>query len=252
MSDLVDRLSDAELAELAAFADGSLPAERRPGVEARVAASPELQELVDRQARAVAATRSLQGEPVPASLEAAVAAERRRREPRRRPRRAIPRVALAGALVAVVATVAAAVLTGGPGAPTVAEAARFAAEPATAPAPEPIVDGTRLDAEVEGVVFPDLRRAFGWSAEGLNRGRVDGRNATTVVYGRDGRRIAYAIVGGSGLPRPTEGERTTLDGVQYQTLRVDGRVVVTWRRGGHTCILVGDASPGELLALARY
>jgi anti-sigma factor RsiW len=37
------------MAELSALADGTLPADRRAEVEARVAASPELQELVERQ-----------------------------------------------------------------------------------------------------------------------------------------------------------------------------------------------------------
>jgi anti-sigma factor RsiW len=71
MSDLVSRLSDRELAELAALADGTLPADRRPEVEARVAASPELQELLERQRRSLALTEALEDEPS-ASLQAAV------------------------------------------------------------------------------------------------------------------------------------------------------------------------------------
>jgi hypothetical protein len=47
MSDTVSQLSERELAEFAALADGTLPAERRAEVEARVAASPELQELLE-------------------------------------------------------------------------------------------------------------------------------------------------------------------------------------------------------------
>jgi hypothetical protein len=33
---------------------------------------------------------------------------------------------------------------------------------------------------------------------------------------------------------------------------VDGRLVVTWRRLGHTCVLVGAAPRSELLALASW
>jgi anti-sigma factor RsiW len=56
MSDLGSQLSDRELAELAALADGTLPADRRPEVEARVAASPELREPLERQRQSLALT----------------------------------------------------------------------------------------------------------------------------------------------------------------------------------------------------
>src|SRR5919108_212366 len=99
-------LSEQEMAELCALADGTLPAERRAAVEARVAASPALQELLERQRRAGTATRVLADEPVPPSLRAAVEAGRRPREHRRGPRlRPVPRVAVAGALAAAVETV---------------------------------------------------------------------------------------------------------------------------------------------------
>ena len=60
------------------------------------------------------------------------------------------------------------------------------------------------------------------------------------------------IVGGEGLPRPSGGSRTTRHGIQFQTLKVDGRPAVTWERLGHTCVLIGKASPNELLALASW
>jgi len=66
MSDTVSSLNEREIAELTALADGSLPAERRAEVEARIAASPELLELVERQRQAVAATNALSGEAPPA------------------------------------------------------------------------------------------------------------------------------------------------------------------------------------------
>jgi anti-sigma factor RsiW len=250
MSDAISRLSEAELAELAALADGTLPPERRPAVEARVAASPELQELLERQRRAFTATQALASEPVPASLRDAV--EAGHRAGGARTRWLMPRVAVTAAVAVVVAVMASVVLTGGPGAPTVAEAARFATEPPRGPAPRPAGDGTRLAANVEGVVFPDLLRSYGWRAVGVNHGKVDGRDATTVVYERDGRRIAYAVVAGSGLSRPSAAEATTREGVLYQTLRVDRQLVVTWRRLGHTCVLIGAAPRSELLTLASW
>jgi hypothetical protein len=253
MSDAISRLSEREVAELCALADGTLPAARRAAVEARVAASPELQELVERQRQAVAATRALAAEPAPASLRAAV--EARRRGLDRRPRRTarfVPRLALAGA-VAVAVAVAAVILTGGPGGPTVAEAARLAARPASGPAPPPAGEsGTTLALAVDGVVFPDLRRPFGWRAVGTSRHRLDGREAAVVFYAKGGRRIAYVIVAGAGLDRPTAANETVRGGVLFQLLRLDGRLAATWRRAGHTCVLIGAATRSELLALANW
>jgi anti-sigma factor RsiW len=253
MSDLMSRLSERDLAELCALADGTLPEERRPVVEARVAASAELRALLERQRRAVAATRSLSGEPAPESLRVAVEARRERRNARGRSARLVPRLAMAGALAVLVAVVAAVVLSGGPGGPTVAEAAQLAARPPNRPVPGP-TDGnrTKLAVDVEGVVFPDLLRAFGWRAVGVRRDQVDGREATAVYYAKGTRRIAYVIVAGSGLRRPSRGPATTHGGVEYQTLQVNGRQAVTWRRDGHTCVLIGPASRNELLALASY
>jgi anti-sigma factor RsiW len=72
------------LAELAALADGSLAAERRAALETRVAASPELAELLAEQRRAVALARGAAEEvAAPAALRAHVETRRRaRRAPR--------------------------------------------------------------------------------------------------------------------------------------------------------------------------
>jgi anti-sigma factor RsiW len=244
VTDVVSQLSPDELAELCALADGTLPRARRAEVEARVAASRELQELVDRQRRAVLATQTLATDAPSTSLQAAVEARR----PRRRQR--APRFALAGVLAAAAAVVAAIVLSGGPGAPTVADAARLAAEAPVGPAPR--VAGTRLVVGVEGVSFPALARAYGWRAVGVRHGRVDGRAATVVYYAKGTRRLAYAIVAGAALPRPSGARAEVRRAVSYQALQLNGRLVVTWRRGGHTCVLVGDASRAELLKLASW
>lgn len=253
MSDPASSLSEREMAELAALADGTLAPERREAVEAWVAASPQLQDLLERQRHAVAATQALADEPVPDSLRQTVEARQRApQRPRSRTRRLVPRLALAGGLAIVVAVVAA-LLSGGPGAPTVADAARLAARAPSGPAPPPLEgSGTQLALDVEGVVFPDLLRAHGWQAVGVRHDEIQGRDATIVYYEKEGRRIAYVIVAGSGLPRPSGASSTTREGVVFHTLRVDGRSVVTWRRLGHTCILVGPVQPDELLTLASW
>jgi anti-sigma factor RsiW len=254
MSDLTSSLTDEEMAELSALADGTLPVERRAAVEARVAASPELRALVARQRRALAASRAAASEQPPASLRASVEAlVRPRRAPRGRRRRLVPRLAM-GSAVGVAAVIALVVaLSGGPSGPSVADAARLATLPPTGPAPARLDSSqAMLSARVDGVVFPDLRRRYGWKPVGVRHGRVDGQRATVVYYAKGGKRIAYAIVSGPGLPKPSEGRATVRGGVEYRALRLEGRPAVTWRRLGHTCVLIGPAPRGELVALASW
>jgi anti-sigma-K factor RskA len=100
-----ERNGDPELAELAALADGTLPPERRATVEARVAASAELAELLAEQERAVALIRAAAAEiEAPAALRARVEAQRpeRRAAASRRP-------ALIGALATAAVVIAVAV-----------------------------------------------------------------------------------------------------------------------------------------------
>src|SRR5204862_3426 len=96
MADKTSSLTNRQMADLSALADGTLPPDRRTAVEAWVAASPELQQLLDRQRRSVAATQAAATEPAPARLRAAVQAQVAARR-RRRVRRVVPRLALAGA-----------------------------------------------------------------------------------------------------------------------------------------------------------
>jgi anti-sigma factor RsiW len=240
--------------ELAALADGSLPAERRAAVEARVAASPELRRLLARQRRAVEAVRIAANESPPKSLRDAIAARVERPEAgRSRARRTIPRLAVGGAVAAAAAVVLAVALSGGPAGPSVADAARLAARPAPGPPPAPLHESrTKLAVSVDGARFPNLQQPYGWRAVGERHDRLDGRGATVVTYAKGSRRLGYVIVAGPGLPPPSDAPATTLRGVEYRTVRVDGRPAVTWRRVGHTCVLTGSARPAELLRLASW
>jgi hypothetical protein len=102
------------------------------------------------------------------------------------------------------------------------------------------------------VSFPNYATFAGWEAVGVRRGEVDGRDATVVFYRKDGRRLAYVIVAGAGLSPPADAPASVLNGVEYRALVLNGRPAVTWRRGGHTCILIGQASRTELLELAAW
>jgi anti-sigma factor RsiW len=241
------KLSSDELADLAALADGTLPEGRRADLEARVAATPELRELLDRQRRALAALEVFAAEDVPASVQAAVESSVRAKR-----RMTVPRLALSGVAAVAVAAILAVVLTSGPGAPTIADAARLATQMPNAPAPVPAgTAGTRLDLRVDGISFPDLTRFAGWRAVGARRAHVDGRSATVVYYRKGERMLGYVIVAGGGLPRP-ETKATVIRSEPYQTVLLAGRRAVTWRRGGHTCVLIGPASRAELLRVASW
>ncbi len=251
MADVTPQLSEREMADICAFADGSLPAERRAEVEARVAASPELLEVVERQRRSLLATQAVANEPVPPSVAARV--EALRTGGTRRSRRPLAlALSAAGVLAAIAVTFLAVSLSGGPAAPSVADAARLAVRPPSGPAPA-TVSGTRtLAADVQGLPFPNLSRPFGWRAAGIRRGSLSGRAATVVYYVKGGRKVGYAIVAGPALPQPDNGASATLSGVRFQTLVLQGRPVVTWRRLGHTCVMIGNVSRAELLTLASW
>jgi anti-sigma factor RsiW len=250
---MTSKLSAQEMADLAAYADGTLPADRRGPVEARIAASPELQELLDRQRKAVAATREAASEPVPASLRDAVRDRVRGGDTSRRRPRLVPGLALGGAIAAAAAVVLTLVLAGGPSGPTVADAARLASQPPTGSAPARLDDSkAKLKARVDDVVFPDFSRMYGWHPVGVRQEQVEGRDAKVVYYERKGDRIGYVITSGSALPQPSGAKTVKRWGVPFDKLTVDGKATVTWERLGHTCVLTGAASPSELVKLASW
>jgi anti-sigma factor RsiW len=252
MAEVTPHLSDKEMAELTALADGSLPPEDRARVEARVADSPELQALVDRQRQAVGAIRTIADEPVPEALRDGVEARLR---PTRSSRTFDNLFRWRPALAATVAVAAAAValvlvLSGGATQPTVADAAQLGTTQPTGPAPQPAPNGARLNVGIDGVTFPELQRTYGWRPTGVRADRVDGHDALVVFYAKGERRIAYVVVGGDALGGDSGYGRTTSRGIDFRTFSVGGRPAVTWRRNGHTCVLIGTASTPELISLA--
>ena len=246
MTDIIDSLSEREITDLMAYADGTLPDGRRARVGAWVAGSEELRELVRRQRLSLAATGKLVAEVPPASLRDAV------RAGAARPRRRRLKLALsaAGALAAVLVVFAVLSLGSAPAGPTVAGAAQVATLPATAAAPSPVPGTTHLGVAVQGLSFPDLAASHGWRAVGLRRDSVAGRGATVVYYAKGGKQVAYAILDSPVLARPAGAARTVRGGVEYLSLVAAGHTAVTWERDGHTCVVVADLQPAELLAFA--
>jgi anti-sigma factor RsiW len=243
--------SEEQLADLARLVDGTLPADRRAEVEARVASSPQLSRLVERQNAAVEALRGTADTGAPARLRAKV---NHRRSVRRGGRtRTVVRRALVPA--AAVALALALVLPGAfSGGPSVADAAALAEKPPSQAAPAR-VPGTPqlLRARVDDVPFPNYAAKFGWKPVGARDDDPSGRDATTVYYEKGGRTIAYTIVSGDALDPPSDARSTTRGGVEYRAFRDDGRSVVTWERDGHTCVLSSKAvPPAELVMLADW
>ena len=256
------RPSEAELRDLAALADGTLPESRRAEVEARVAGSAVLSDELARQRRGLAAIRAAGSEvAAPARLRANVAALRgeapaspeARSAPAERGRWG--RWAAIGAASAVAAAAALALVVLPAGTPTVDDAAALAARPATEPAPA-TQEGQRtlLAASFEGLAYPDWEREFGWRAVGERSDELEGRPTNTVFYENDdGQRIGYTIVSGEPLESPSGGERSTVEDVEFETFAADGTSGVTWLRDGHSCVLAGEGvERSTLLELAAW
>ena len=244
------RRSSALERDLARLADGTLDPSRRERLERLLSASPELQDQLRDQRRAVAAVRSLahpERAPVTLRLDhrAPTARPRRRRTPGLR-------LVLAGAAGAAVWTLAGVV--GGQAALSMAEAATIADRPATAAVVKPDDGQAALERlRAAGLPFPYWEDRFGWHAVGARTDLLDGRVLTTVFYRRGREVIAYTIVAGDALD-PAPGARTAVRaGTRLTTVQTGDRRVVTWLRRGHTCVLSGRGVPLDALtALAGW
>jgi len=137
----------------------------------------------------------------------------------------------------------------------VRKAATLALSGATLPAPaENPSNRAQLGAAEEGIPFPYWREKFGWRSSGARLDHRDGRAIQTVFYvDATGKRVGYAIVGGTPAPSVGTGEVRWLGGTPYHLTTVNGAGVVSWVRDGHLCVVTGrGVSPETLLALASW
>jgi len=256
-SNTEDEPTASLLADLSALADGTIDPARESTVRDLIDSSPQLRERYELEQRAVAALHATRADRAPARLRTRIEAERR--APQRDRGWLVPhgRLAYGGAAaaLAVAAAAVALLLPGGtPGSPSVSQAAALAlrgsAEPA--PAPNPSHPTATLARDVEDVYFPNWSGSFKWRAVGMRTDRLAGRKAVTVYYAYNGEQIAYTIVAAPALKRPG----TTIHSVKgtaLEKLTVGKRLVVTWRRAGHTCVLSGiGVSFAELSKLAAW
>jgi anti-sigma factor RsiW len=220
--------------DLAALADGSLSPARREGVERAVAASPELEAAVHDQRLALAAVRDAATPSAPAALRARL----ERTRPSARPARRARALAIAGGA----ATAAALVITlgGSPGGPpTVTGAALLSTRAAVAPVPAR-ARGTTL-------AFPDWSGRSGWKAIGARHDTLAGRQVTTAFYRRGRAVVAYSIVAGAPAALGSPARASTYRGRAFSSFTAQGRRVVTWVRGGHTCVISGARTDTAVL-----
>jgi len=245
---LSEPYDDRLMADLAAAADGTLPPSRQAELEQMAEQDARLAAALDEQRRAMTLIRSAAADVrAPLALRERLEADRARLA-RPRARRRWFSVALAGAAAAAV--LLAVVLAGPSGGPTLQEAAAFGAQPASGPAPESLPPQPKLlAADQDGVRFPEWGAKFGWTATGTRRGDVDGRDATTVYYEKEGKTLAYTIVGGDALDAPDDAPTIDAEGTPVKVFRTDdGRPAATWERAGHTCVLAGAGVPNAKLA----
>jgi hypothetical protein len=204
-----------------------------------VAGSPALLAAVAEQQRAIAAVRGAHV-PAPDELRERVRELRAENEPRRR--RA--RLAITGALAAGGALAAAVLALALPGdiapGPTVVDAADLSRLPATEP--PPARSQTRpqlLAASVGPVAYPYWGGRFRWRATGMRTDRLGDREVTTVFYESGARRLGYSIVAGPRLAPPVATTDRIVDGMRLRSFLANGRPVVTFLRGGLTCVVSG-------------
>ena len=115
-----------------------------------------------------------------------------------------------------------------------------------APAVRP--DGTPV-ASADGVAFPALAARQGWVAVGRRTDQVSDRTVTTLVYGREGTRLAYSVVSGPPLGAPPGSRSVGGRPPVVITFDANGRTAVMTLRDGHT--VVASAVGVPLAALVR-
>jgi anti-sigma factor RsiW len=252
-------LSEDEEGELVAYVDGQLEPDRRAAVEARAAADPSYNAALMRQQagrNAIATAAESTGAPLAlrTRVEALSAAPGRRhgeRRPSARTRLGGIRWPGAGLVAGALAAVLAAVFLAG-GGPAVEDVAAAAVRPPTAAIAPVAGDSKLLRERQDDVVFPNFAGKFGWEATGTRTDEIDGRETRTVFYEKDGREIAYTVVGGDALDEP-DADESVVEGTVIRELEAGGRNVVTWRRNGQTCVLSSaDVPVGELAELAGW
>ena len=174
------------------------------------------------------------------------------RAPLRLPLR-LPVVA-AGVAAVLVAALVVALSVDGPGASKVVQAAELSLKPSTEPLPRTNVERPALlKRSFAGVTFPAWSGKWGWQTDGARSDELDGRETATVFYRHTHHRIGYTVISGPPIRPPEDTQMLRAGGVELHRFRLGHHDVVTFERGGRTCVLSGDVhNPHTLVKLASW
>jgi hypothetical protein len=191
----------------------------------------------------------------PLALRERIEADRQRAPKSARPRRLRALLPAAGLVAAAVVAVVL-LAGGGANAPSVLATASLATGGPVLPAPaEDEANGAVLKTSMGGVPFPYWGDSFKWEAVGARDDRIKDRSARTVFYDNPkGARAAYTILGGEKIDAPSGARKVIRNGTTLWITQDKGRRIVTWTRGGHTCVLSAPLAVPEqkLLQLASW
>lgn len=165
-----------------------------------------------------------------------------------------PAVVAAGVAAVFVAALVVALSLSGPGASRVVQAAELSLEPSRERAPSTnMQDPALLERSFAGVTFPAWSGKWGWRTDGARTDELDGRKTTTVFYRHTHHRIGYTVISGRPIKPPEDAERLIARGIELHRFRLGAQDVVTFERGGRTCVLSGDVhDPHTLVKLASW
>ncbi len=248
-----DGLSEEQLADLARLADGTLPAERRAEVEARVAASPHLASVLERQGVALRGAAGDGGASAPRRGSAPTssgATGRPRGGGRRR------RLVFGGPIAAAAAVALALVLVlpgGSSSSPSVADTTALGQKPPTQAAPA-LCPGTPRSCARRSTTCPSptTPRSSAGRPPAPAHDEPSGRGATTVVL-REGRRtIAYTIVSDDALDPPQDARGPGATGSCTARSRRRAHCRHLGAQRPHVRALEPSGEAGELVALADW
>lgn len=186
----------------------------------------------------------------PHSLRADIASEQLARPGRRRRKRWVP-LAAGVAAAAVAAVLVFSFSPQSSSSPSVAAATAAGLRPATDPAPA--LKGHFIDARVGSVQFPNYSYGLSYRAVGARDDTIAEHKAVTVFYSAGNDRVGYTVLDGKPLPVPSSARPVSFADFDAYAFSKDGARVVTWRRDGHTCVLVSrTADQDTMLQMAAY
>jgi hypothetical protein len=243
-------LTEIQMAELSALADGTLPADRKASVDALLASSPEIRQYYERERRLVERLHAARTtDRAPLALRERIESDRARAG-RTRARRWRPAAWPAAGLGGALAALAAVLLIGSSSSvpPMVAATAKLAERGAVAGAPSATPSNpAELTTNVVGLHFPaTLGREAPLHVVGVRTDRFAGRQVVTVYYAGHGKSVAYSIMAPPPVHQPATWERNSSP---YYTFTLGGRHVLVWQYKHHTCVLSSRQITSEGLNL---